>query len=115
MDPITTAIVAGIAKLAEPAVRDAYEALKKLLARKFTAVKEAADALEQTPASQGRRMVLQEEVTRTGAERDEELRAAVAQLVKSLGAAPGGGNVTQTVTGSGNVFSGTGSVNVEQK
>jgi hypothetical protein len=30
MDPITTAIVAALAKLAEPAIKDAYDGLKAI-------------------------------------------------------------------------------------
>ena len=34
MEPITTALVAALGKLAEPAVKDAYEGLKALIMKK---------------------------------------------------------------------------------
>ena len=37
MDPITTAILAALAKLAEPAIKDSYDGLKAIIKRKFGA------------------------------------------------------------------------------
>jgi hypothetical protein len=116
MDPITSAVLAAIAKLAEPAVKDAYEALKKLLSRKFGGVKDAVDAVEKAPASKGRQMVLQEEVAKSEVTTDTELRAALDALTQALGKATASGtSITQNVSGNQNIFTGTGTVNVQQK
>ena len=54
MDPITTAVLAALGQLAEPAVKDAYEAFKSLLVRKFgkpSDVVKAVETLEAKPDS----------------------------------------------------------------
>jgi hypothetical protein len=116
VDPITSAVLAAFAKLAEPAVKDAYEAVKKLLSRKFGGVKQAVDAVEKAPQSKDRRIVLQKEVAKSGAATDHELCAALDALIQALGnAGTSGASVTQNVSGNENIFTGTGSINVQQK
>ncbi|HET7463528.1 MAG TPA: hypothetical protein VFJ82_19905 [Longimicrobium sp.] len=117
MDPITTALVAALQKLSEPAIRDAYTGLKALIARKFGSSSRVAAAVaevEAQPASTGRATVLAEEVDAARAGDDDEIRAAVQRLEALLAsAAPGGGDVlTQTISGSGNYVVGKGELNV---
>lgn len=116
MDPITTALLAGIAKLAEPAIRDAYEGLKALLKRKAgdnSPVVQAAHEVEEKPASAGRRETLQEEIKAAKVENDPELVKAANALLEELGATQGGQNViNQIVSGHHNYVTGTGDINV---
>jgi hypothetical protein len=116
MDPITATIVAALGKLAEPAIKDAYEKLKEVLKRKFAAKKvlPAIEELETTPQSEGRRQVLAEELTAIRAEDDSEVAAAVQLLQQKLGFQGNVQNVQQTVTGNENIFSGTGNVKVHK-
>jgi hypothetical protein len=118
MDPISAALVAGIAKLAEPAVKDAYEGLKALLKRKFgdeSHVIAAVTSLEQKPDSAARREVVVEELTAAKADADSELLAAATALIERAQGAPGSTVVTQQVQGNQNVFSGTGNVTVTDR
>ncbi len=89
MDPVTVAIVAALTKLGDTVIKDAYEALKGLLKRKFGSEKgvaQAVSALEEEPSSPERKAVLQEQVAASGADRDEEiLRAAEAVTEKVRG------------------------------
>ena len=86
MDPITTAIVAALAKVGESAIGDAYRALKGVIKKKFgdqSDVAEAVEGLEKRPDSAGRKATLQEELEAAGALQDPEvLRAADALLAK---------------------------------
>jgi phage terminase small subunit len=116
MDPITTAIIAALAKLSETAVRDAYQALKTLIAKKFgpnSDLAEAVTRLEQKPDSAGRLQTLGEEITAAKANQDDELRQAAEALLEQLKTLPGGEQrIQQIVTGIQNVVSGTGNVTV---
>jgi hypothetical protein len=116
MDPITVAIVASLGKLGDTVVKDAYQALKGLLQRKFggeKAVAAAVSDLEKEPASAGRKEVLREKVAAAGADRDEEVVRAAHALAEAVRATPGGSQVLhQTVTGDHNVVVGTGNVSV---
>jgi hypothetical protein len=126
MDPITTittALVAALTKLAEPAVKDSYEALRTLIKTKFGAqskVAVAVEDVEERPESDARKGMLQERLVESGAAEDEELLRAARELIERIEAQPGGKEavrnvVTQTVQGSGNIFSGTGDVNVDRR
>lgn len=122
MDPITTAIVAGLAKLAEPAVKDSYEALKNLIKRKFgsqSKVTAAVEELEAKPDSGNRVGMLQERVEETKAAQDEELIRAAQALTEQVEAQPGGREIVQKVQqyvkGDRNIFSGTGNVTVHER
>lgn len=118
MDPITTAIVAAVANLGATAVKDAYDGLKSLLVRKFgpdSRVGEAVKGVEAQPASEGRKVVLAEEMAAAGAPADEELVRAAGVLAAALQAHGGPSvSVRQAVHGDQNVFSGTGNVSVRR-
>src|SRR5712691_667842 len=116
MDPITTAVLAALGQLAEPAVKDAYEAFKSLLVRKFgkpSDVVKAVDTLEAKPDSAGRRETLTEEIASSGAARDSELlQLAQALLEKSRSTSGGTHSVKQHVVGDGNVVAGSGDITI---
>lgn len=114
MDPITTAIwaaitagvVAGVGKVAEQAVVDAYNGLKDLLKKKLGARSKALKAvkeLEASPKSEARKAVLQEEIAAAKADKDTELVKAAQALLKSVKALPGGEQIAQTAIGDGNI------------
>ena len=119
MDPITTALLAALAKLGEPAVRDAYEGLKAAIVRKFgskPALAEAIAGAEAKPESAGRREVLREELSEADVASDAELVAQAQALLEALKAHPAGQqSIHQVVHGNGNMFSGTGNVLVNPK
>ena len=116
MDPITTAILAALTKLAEPAIKDAYEALTALIKKKFGAhheVSQAVESLEKKPDSVGRRETLKEEIVSSGAAADAEILASACSLLEKLKEQPGGQQIVQqTVTGNQNIFSGTGNIRI---
>jgi hypothetical protein len=116
MDQITTAVLAALGQLAEPAVKDAYEAVKALLVRKFgkpSDVVKAVEALEAKPDSAGRQATLTEEIASSGAARDGELlQLAQALLDKSRSTRGGTHSVRQRVVGDGNVVAGSGDITI---
>jgi disulfide oxidoreductase YuzD len=116
MDPITTAVLAALAKLAEPAIKDSYEGLKTIIVRKFGAhheVVRAVDNLEKKPDSAGRKETLKEEIVGSGAVADTEILAAANSLLAKLKQQPGGEEIVhQVVTGNRNIFSGTGDIHI---
>jgi hypothetical protein len=116
MDPITLTLLAAIAKISEPAVKDAYDAVKKFLEEQFSGIKEATELLEKEVDSKARQALLDEEVHKAKASENEGLCALVETLRGRLGKdAPSQTvTVTQTVTGPRNIFSGTGDVTVHK-
>jgi HetE-like protein len=112
MEPITfTAIVAalsagvaaGVGKVGESALVDAYQGLKAALKRKFgdqSEVVEAVDMLEKRPDSEGRRVTLKEEVERAKVDEDPDLKQAAQELLDRLKAQPGGEQHIQSAIGS---------------
>jgi hypothetical protein len=89
MDPLTgivTALAAGasaaLQSTVEQVVKDGYAALKGLIQRKYTQVN--IDLLEQDPASEGRRVVVKEDLARTTAGTDEELLHAAEALLEAI-------------------------------
>ena len=116
MDPITTAILAALAKLAEPAIKDAYDGLKALIVKKFGPqheVVQAVENLEKRPDSAGRRETLQEEIAASKATHDADIAAAARSVRDSMTKQPGGQEIVQQiVTGNQNIFSGTGDVHI---
>jgi hypothetical protein len=116
MEPITTALVAALGKLAEPAVKDAYDALKALIVRKLGGkhpVVDAVDRLEKKPESGGRRETLGEEIAGSAAAADAEIIAAARALLENVKKHGGGQEIVQqNVTGNRNIFSGTGDINI---
>jgi hypothetical protein len=109
MEPISAAIVAGLANLAQPAIKDAYNALKSVLTRKFGKghdVVEALDTLEKHPTSEGRAATLNEEVVKSGVQSDPEILKAVQALIDSIKAQPGTQKIIQNITGNSNIVAG---------
>lgn len=91
MDPITTAIVLALPRLAadivRTAVKDAYEGLKAVILRKWgeaSPLAGALAALEANPKSQGQAMVLAENLAATRATADDDVMQALALLVGEL-------------------------------
>ena len=95
MDPITTAIVAGLAagatagatQVGKKALVDAYSSLKALVLKKFgkeNTLTKAVAELEAKPDSKGRQLTLEEEVEAAGAGKDPELVQAAKLLVTAL-------------------------------
>ena len=116
MDPITTALLAGVSKLAEPAIKDAYEGIKTLIHRKFGAtsnVARAAVELEKSPASAARREVLKEEVAAAEVDSDKDIITAANALLEKLKTLPGGqAHVQLVISGNHNIVTGTGDINL---
>ena len=115
MDPITGAIVAALGNLAEPAVKDAYAALKALITRKFgrnAEVTKAVETLEAKPDSAGRREMLAEEVAASRAANDSEVLRLAQALTERVQAASSTSTVNQHVRGDRNVVSGTGNITI---
>jgi hypothetical protein len=116
MDPISTAILAGLAKLAEPAIKDAYEGLKSIIIKKFGPpheVVQAVEGVEKKPDSVGRRETLKEELEDSGAAADAEVLAAARTLLEKLQQQPGGQEIVhQVVTGNRNIFTGRGDIHI---
>ena len=119
MEPITTALIAALGKLAEPAVKEAYEGLKALIARKLGtrhAAVEAVGTLEKKPDSTGRRETLNEEIAGSAVATDAAIVAAAHNLLESVKRHGGGQeSVQQKVTGNRNIFSGTGDIHIGDK
>ena len=117
MDPITTAIVAALSKMAEPVIKDGYSALKNAIVTKFgnkSEVVEAVEKLEKTPDSQGRKLTLEEEIAAVKAHQDEEILKLAQTLQERIDSKSVGTQVIeQTVKGNQNVFSGSGDVSVQ--
>lgn len=90
-DPITTGIIAavgaGLAKVGETAVVDAYNGVKSLIVKKFgkeNQLKKAVDALEERPDSESRKGIVKEEVEAAKAHEDADLLAAAKLLLEAL-------------------------------
>ena len=126
MDPITTALIAAISAgvtsagkdVAINAIQDFYAGIKAMIIRKYgkdSNVNKALEDLEEKPDSAGRRAVLNEEIEAAGANEDNELINASKELLEKLKEFPHiYTNVTQTVTGDKNIFSGTGDVRIQK-
>lgn len=116
MDPVTTAVLEALGKLAEPAVKDAYEALKAFLVRKFgkpSEVVKAVETLEAKPDSAGRQATLAEEIASAGAARDAELLKLAQALLEASRTERGGTHtVQQRVVGDRNIVSGSGDITI---
>lgn len=107
MEVITTSVLAALASLAEPAIKDAYNGLKALIVRKLgpqSRVTRALDDAEATPDSKGRKVVVEEELAAAKLEADVEIvKAAEALLAKIQ---ERGGSVRVTASGAGAVAAG---------
>ena len=100
MDPITLAIVAavtaGVTKIGESVITDAYTGLKDLLKQKFGAASslvKAADEIEANPESKGRPVTLNEEVVAAKADQDPEIMKAAEALLEKLKQTPSGATI----------------------
>jgi disulfide oxidoreductase YuzD len=105
MDPITLAIVTGLAiPTAKDVIKDGYEALKAALKKKFgpeSDVVDAVEKLEKKPDSEARKAALQEEVETAKVNDDPEIIKLAQDFLNQLKEQPGGQeiiNLTQTQT-----------------
>ena len=84
MDTITLAIIAALANLSDTLVKDAYQALKTMISKKFGDKSELSLAMakvEDKP-SKPRQSVLAEEIAAAKADKDAELLKAAKKLLK---------------------------------
>jgi hypothetical protein len=87
MDIITSALTGALGNVGGQAVQDAYAGLKALLLRKFgkdSALVKSVEDMEQNPDSAARKAVLAEEMEKSGAHEDAELRQAAKALQQVL-------------------------------
>ncbi len=111
MDIIIPAIAGALGNLGSDAVKAGYRKLKEIVLRKSVSAAGALESLEQKPDSANRKGVLLEELEAAGADKDEEIIKAAQALLDAVKAQPCGG-VKISVTGDGNIFSGSGNVTV---
>jgi hypothetical protein len=109
MDPVTIAIIAGIATGVATGVStsatdtstklivDAYGNFKAIIQKKFGSVAKAAEKLESNPDSEGDKLVLQEEIRKVKADQDQELLIAAKKLMDLI-------NAKQATSAGENVF-----------
>ncbi len=86
MDPITLAIAAALGKLAEQAIRDAYDALKAAIAQKRgvdSKLLRSVKDLEEDSTSEASKLMIKEQVAKTGADKDPDIVKA-AQALQNL-------------------------------
>lgn len=86
MDPITVAFASALGKLGEQAIRDAYEALKAAIARKCgmdSKILRSVQDLEEDSASEASKLMIKEQVAKTGADKDADIVKA-AQALQTL-------------------------------
>ncbi len=106
MDPVTTAIVAGIAagatKVGAQVIVDTYNALKKILQDKYgkkSEVVRTIKRLEEKPESKGRKQMVQEEIADVKADKDSDILNLAEELLEHLKSQPDGGLFIQQATG----------------
>jgi hypothetical protein len=118
MNLIATAIIAAIAKLADPMILDGYNALKSLLKGKLgpqSSAVEAVEKLEAKPESKARADVVREELAAAAELADPALLLAAQRLTDMLKGAQGGQQiVSQTVSGEGHTVVGIGDAHVQK-
>jgi hypothetical protein len=105
VDPLTTAILSALsaaaANVAGSSVKDAYEALKALIVRKFgadSALKKSVDDLEKVPDSKGRAVTVSEEVAKARAADDLDIKTALDTLVSEIAASRFAASSTRIVS-----------------
>lgn len=105
MDPITTAIVATLPVLASDlvkfSVKDAYEALKSIIQRRWGAtspITQSLEGLERSPQSKERAKDFAEKVSTAEATADAEVMSALAELVHELKKNGIGGKEVATIS-----------------
>jgi hypothetical protein len=111
MEPIAAIIAAlsagaasGATDVTKKAITDAYNGLKALIKRKFgdnKRVSDAIDSLQANPESEGRRLVLAEELNGVKAGAEPELLNAAQSLLELVRALPQGGQYIQSAQGTG--------------
>lgn len=79
---LSTGVVAGLSDGAKLAVTDAYQALKAVIARKYSTVD--IEVVESRPQVPARQKVLATELAEAGAATDDELHAAAQQLWQAI-------------------------------
>lgn len=119
MDPITSAIVLGVAgNFATDAIAAAYKSLKNALTKKHGQDSDLVDAvnkLEKTPDRDDRKATVQAEVEIAKANDDAELVKLAQDLLNQLKEQPGGMSaINQTVNAKYAATSGTGNATVSQ-
>jgi hypothetical protein len=93
MDPVSTAIITVLNTSISDVVRDAYNALKRVLQKKFGKDSDMVDAvenLEKKPKSTGRQETLREEIESAKADQDEDILKAVRMLQAKIDQNHGG-------------------------
>jgi len=122
MDPVTlivAALATGAAAAAQDAatdvVKNGYNGLKSLIARKFGSKPDVINAVmqvEKKPDSENRQGVLKEELQAAGADQDDELLQQVKSFLELLekSGLQTGVTYTATNTGSGAIAQGQGAV-----
>ena len=102
MDPITQAILLGIAgNFATDAVKTAYKALLDAFNSKFgqnSNVVKAVNELSAKPDSEGRKLTVQEEIAASKANDDAQLVQLAQKVIDLVKEQPGGEKVINTVT-----------------
>ncbi|QIN84280.1 hypothetical protein GBA63_17700 [Rubrobacter tropicus] len=111
MDPVTIAILAAVGStvaqgagqaVGENVVNDIYARLKQALASKFgrdSDVLKSVETIEAKPDSNGRKVMLKEEVEASGANRDPEIQKISQELLDAVAAQPGGEQHIQNAEG----------------
>ena len=92
MDPITTAIVVALGRLGENVIKDAYDALKAAIAKKYgvnSDLAEEIEKLEKKPTSTARKESLKEEVAAAKADKDPEILRLAQTLLDKVHDQPG--------------------------
>ncbi|MFI6774249.1 hypothetical protein [Nocardia sp. NPDC050412] len=91
MDPVTmvaaavaVGAAAGAKDVATKAVSDAYSALKGLITRRYGIVEAEVVGVENEPDEPLRRQLLARQLTKAGADGDEQLHAAAADLLREV-------------------------------
>ena len=119
MDPITSAIVLGVAgNFATDAIAAAYKSLKNALTKKHGQDSDLVDAvnkLEKNPDRDDRKATVQAEVEIAKVNDDRELVKLAQDLLNQLKEQPGGMSaINQTVNAKYAATSGTGNATVSQ-
>lgn len=73
---------AGVKYVAESGLKDAYDALKELIRRKYPNV--FMDRLEKMPTSEKQREAVEEDIQNSGANRDKDVIVAAQQLIEKI-------------------------------
>lgn len=105
LDLIVAALSLAISKLAQPAVNDAYAALKNLIKKHFSKesdsdIETTLNRFEKNPNTWGE--PLKEVLSEASIDRDEEILNQARNLKKLIESDPSFNNITSTMTGNNN-------------